>query len=493
MSSDRFHKAAKDGLLDILKEATKREANSKDIDGMTPVLWAAFEGRLDGLRLLVGRGGDPDKSDQFGNTALHLSAAKGHLQCVDFLVKFGVNVYALDIDKHSAKDLAAINNRDDILRYLDTATANLEVSDRKKAKALKELAEKNCEKRIKEYTKRQQKLEQEINAKQPQNGATTVLAALKHKIWSTSQGNLKQAYKEQTNSNTTKFSALVGGTISSKGGAVQKKANASKIKQQFQQQQPQHTLDDNGFKVGEIEANGKRSIRSLQGVQRDSEVLYVGSFSSNGDVARRGKIADVFDVEASSDIEREYSRETYGNLSRSMSQPDFLAASPDDDMSADIKLQRPYGLFDRPMLGSLAFGRSVTSALSHLQPEGSSIGSSSSTMNSRKNVSISKSRGGKSRSFLNISDSDSEAASESDDDNQETRAPIQRFLAAWGLDEHLHIFQKQQIDLDTLMLLTEGDLKSLGLPLGPFRKLTIAIQERKNALANPGVISDSRF
>lgn len=74
--------------------------------------------------------GDPDKSDQYGNTALHLAAAKGHLQCVDFLVKFGVNLYSLDIDKHSAKDLAAINNRDDILRYLDGASANLEVTDR---------------------------------------------------------------------------------------------------------------------------------------------------------------------------------------------------------------------------------------------------------------------------------------------------------------------------------------------------------------------------
>lgn len=54
-------------------------------------------------------------------------------------------------------------------------------------------------------------------------------------------------------------------------------------------------------------------------------------------------------------------------------------------------------------------------------------------------------------------------------------------------------FQKQQIDLDTLMLLTESDLKSLNLPLGPFRKLAIAIQERKNALTAPGPIHDSRL
>jgi ankyrin repeat protein len=39
---------------------------------MTPVLWAAFEGKLDAMKLLIGRGGDPDKTDQFGNSALHL-------------------------------------------------------------------------------------------------------------------------------------------------------------------------------------------------------------------------------------------------------------------------------------------------------------------------------------------------------------------------------------------------------------------------------------
>ena len=51
-----FFRAAKDGLLDVLKEATRKETNSKDVDSMSPTLWAAFEGRLDALRLLVGRG-----------------------------------------------------------------------------------------------------------------------------------------------------------------------------------------------------------------------------------------------------------------------------------------------------------------------------------------------------------------------------------------------------------------------------------------------------
>lgn len=116
--ADRYHRAARDGYLEVLKETTKKDCNSRDEDGMTPTLWAAFEGNLDALRLLVGRGGDPDKCDYYGNTALHLSAAKGHLSCVTFLINFGVNLYSLDIDHHTPQELAAMNDCTEILRYL---------------------------------------------------------------------------------------------------------------------------------------------------------------------------------------------------------------------------------------------------------------------------------------------------------------------------------------------------------------------------------------
>ena len=54
--SDVFHKAARDGYLDLLREATRRDCNRGDEDGMTPTLWAAFYGNLDALRMIVGRG-----------------------------------------------------------------------------------------------------------------------------------------------------------------------------------------------------------------------------------------------------------------------------------------------------------------------------------------------------------------------------------------------------------------------------------------------------
>lgn len=55
-ATERFQKAARDGNLLILKEATKRDLNAADEDGMTAVHWAAYDGRLEALRIITGRG-----------------------------------------------------------------------------------------------------------------------------------------------------------------------------------------------------------------------------------------------------------------------------------------------------------------------------------------------------------------------------------------------------------------------------------------------------
>lgn len=56
IEKDKFHRAARDGFQDILKEATRKDCNHPDEDGLTPTLWAAYYGHLDVLRLLIGRG-----------------------------------------------------------------------------------------------------------------------------------------------------------------------------------------------------------------------------------------------------------------------------------------------------------------------------------------------------------------------------------------------------------------------------------------------------
>ncbi|KOB69865.1 Usher syndrome type-1G protein-like protein [Operophtera brumata] len=313
MTTDRFHKAAKDGLLEVLREATRKECNNKDESGMTPTLWAAFEGHIEALRLLCGRGGEPDKADYFGNTALHLAAARGHKECVTFLINFGANVFAMDVDGHSAQELAAINGRDDILRYLDQATAKLENNDKKKTKSLKEKAKKDYEKSHKQYQKRQSKAEvlaeKELKklTKEWEQGYAEEVSTMPHR-----PSNVLLALKQ-------KMTRALVGTVSAGArgrGAVYKKALASKLRNNT---------------VGETETSGRRSVTSLSGVRRDSEVMYVGTFGAGAQA--RGNVADV-----------------------SASQPDFQAAAGEDSgIGQEVMLQEPASIFDRPGFGSVAF------------------------------------------------------------------------------------------------------------------------------------------
>ncbi len=102
---------------------------------------------------MVGRGGDPERSDYYGNTALHLSSARGHMRCVTFLVNFGVNLWRQDIDGHSPQELAAMNDCHDILRYLDAVASKMEVEDGKRAKKMQEQAEKDSQRLAKNFKK----------------------------------------------------------------------------------------------------------------------------------------------------------------------------------------------------------------------------------------------------------------------------------------------------------------------------------------------------
>ncbi|KAL4709885.1 hypothetical protein ACJJTC_003848 [Scirpophaga incertulas] len=492
MTTDRFHKAAKDGLLDVLREATRKECNNKDESGMTPTLWAAFEGHIEALRLLCGRGGEPDKADYFGNTALHLAAARGHKECVTFLVNFGANVFAMDVDGHTAQELAAINGRDDILRYLDQTTAKLENNDKKKSKSLKEKAKKDYEKYSKQYQKRQSKAEllaeKELKklAKEWEHGysediatmphrPSNVLLALKQKISrSSSQGNLLEEQPRPT------YSALVG-TVNSGArgrGAVYKKALASKLKNGTIGRMG--AADD--FKVGEVEATGRRSVTSLSGVRRDSEVMYVGTFGAGP--AARGAVADVFAEERSDENLKQ-------PISRSASQPDFAAAAA-GGIGQEVLLQEPASIFDRPGFGSVAFRRSITATLSAL-PANLTVGAGAGEDLSIGSAGSLAARHAYQPAEWNSAQSESSAfTSDEEAETEESGyASLERFLTAWGLGQYVQKFKEEQIDLDALMLLTDSDMKSLGLPLGPYRKLVTAVQERKQALSRPGPIVDT--
>ncbi|CAL7946772.1 unnamed protein product [Xylocopa violacea] len=488
MTSERFHKAARDGALDILKEATKKDCNSRDDGGMTPTLWAAFEGHIDALRLLVARGGDPDKTDYFGNTALHLAAARGHEYCVKFLVKFGCNIWSLDIDRHSARDLAAINGREMTLQFLDLTQANQELNNRKKSRMLREKAEKDAEKRLKEYMKKQKMAEVKIEKEQKKQSkdrtkfdlaTVNETGILPHK---TSMLTFKGRMKPSPT-----FSDIVGTTAKKHGSAVCRKALAKKA------------VDD--FKVVEIEVNGKKSIRSLTGLRRDSEVMYVGTYETQAQqIGRRGRISDV-----------------WGTLSKAQSTPDLLGDRTFDDVEEsggdeingirdNVLLQEPASIFNRPGFGSVAFRRAITTTFDNLPssqmegPEQNSNSCVNGTVNGPINGHRVNTNGHNEEISIGSAGSLARRQSMWDDDlfseeeTDEEWTPLQRFLVANNLSSVHPVLESEQIDLEALMLLTETDIGALKLPLGPKRKLINAIANRKRALDAPeNVIKDSRL
>lgn len=97
-------------------------------------------------------------------------------------------------------------------------------------------------------------------------------------------------------------------------------------------------------------------------------------------------------------------------------------------------------------------------------------------------------------------------------DEGEQSGPVELFLASAGMETYAPNFIREKIDLDVrhfskaslnerflwallqaLMLLSEEDLTTLGIPLGHRRKLLKSIQNRLRVLENPGEIIDSRL
>ncbi|XP_008530479.1 ankyrin repeat and SAM domain-containing protein 4B [Equus przewalskii] len=155
--STRYHQAASDSYLELLKEATKRDLNLCDEDGMTPTLLAAYHGNLEALEIICSRGGDPDRCDIWGNTPLHCAASNGHAHCVSFLINFGANIFALDNDLQSPLDAAASREQTECVALLDKAATAQNIMNPKKVTRLKEQAQKNARRHVKECERLQEK------------------------------------------------------------------------------------------------------------------------------------------------------------------------------------------------------------------------------------------------------------------------------------------------------------------------------------------------
>ena len=89
-------------------ELGMQNVNAVDRHGHTPLMEAAKEGDVEGVKDLLRRGADTEVKSDKGKSARHYAAANGHVEIVNLLVAHGADINARDKEWHTPLMLAAI-------------------------------------------------------------------------------------------------------------------------------------------------------------------------------------------------------------------------------------------------------------------------------------------------------------------------------------------------------------------------------------------------
>ncbi|EHB01968.1 Ankyrin repeat and SAM domain-containing protein 4B [Heterocephalus glaber] len=262
--STRYHQAASDSYLELLKEATTRDLILSDEDGMTPTLLAAYHSNLQALEIICSRGGDPDRCDIWGNTLLHYAASNDHAHYVSFLISFGGNIFSLDNNLQSPLDAAASREQGECVALLDKAATTQKVINPKKVTRLKELAQKNARRQTKECEKLQEK----------------------------HQNKMAHAYSKEESGSLSSFKRMSSRSSFSSASASSRPGSLSKgIKDPFKLKFKKNK--DAAEQVGKEGRSGQRNVMEMFGEEEEDSLS--GHF--------KGKL--IFSAEEDQDVQHE--------------------------------------------------------------------------------------------------------------------------------------------------------------------------------------------
>jgi len=431
---DRFHRAARDGStqkgLELLKEATSRDLNRPDKEGMTPTLIAAEQGHLEAFKTCVSRGGKAHMADALGQTALHFATSKGHLSIVKFIQKYYKDdfvkiIFLLDNQEMTAKMISTGKNDPRITNLLDKAEAELHQTNSSAVSKAQKKAQKNLienRKRYEDAVKKQKKKQQEDEMKKPVTDKRQTLVV--------TGGRRTVALKDEEDfaSNNKQRKGSVFATIGKALGTVRRKQMLKDLDFSAQGGDEENTFD------------------GTMTVSATNKNLYFKSINSKP-----------VELDGNSSTKRTDVRDLFGQQ-----EMDYEA----DEYDRPIN---PTGLFGGGGFGQRIFFKQnqyIAGVIDDLE--------------------ITHNKGPE--NFINSTgDEPDDAVVDSDSvytdtDDEVDVDPLETFLAALNLTEYWPVFKKEQIDLEALMEATDADLHQIGLAKGPRMKILRSMEMRRQQM-----------
>ena len=120
-------KAAASGDSDAVRDLLARGApvNARDATGLTPIMAASRDNRLEAARLLIAAGGDVNAKDGTQENAFSIAAINGHLEMLRLTIAAGADPNAINRFAGTALIAASDRGHVEIVRELLTTSVNV--------------------------------------------------------------------------------------------------------------------------------------------------------------------------------------------------------------------------------------------------------------------------------------------------------------------------------------------------------------------------------
>ena len=418
---------------------------------------------LSHLILFIFRG-EPDRPNQDGATAVHLAASCGQLNCLSFLTNFGANIWALDNNGRTPLEEAALHGRMECVRHLDGLIAIHTMRNKKEVDRNRRQAKKEMVKRIKKQDKiiqsRDNAYEKKI-AKETQRPRSKSENDYNGKDWRNGNG---MSFSHQ---NTGKpFSQL---TSTSRSPEMSDQKSRKSYSSETFGSKNKRVMGALRSKVSSMRSSDKEP-RMISRKSLEEAGLFHGMSRSSPSLLDQleSKIVEnqhqSLDSDSVDPHEVEYSDLAFGHVVKKFDDKGNVTTHVHYVPKSSAKMRN----------GSVASRTSHSSQHTSLS---SQLSSSFNDIGSLKSI-----------------DFEDDIYSQSDMATENTASKtLVTFMASLNLEQFTTLLIRESIDLSTLALCTDGDLKDIGLPLGPRRKILDAVKKRNVVINHPGPMTDSKI